>query len=125
MRVAPKQNRIFAVQRHALIMPHCMKRTAYCRDLVPDASHLRAQGSHQAIIDAVDIWAKGAARTGRMEAQILARKLRRLRDIRKIADYALTADFDKGESRYALNDAVTIFNETAHAKRKMDRERDV
>lgn len=87
-------------------------------DLAPSASELRAKGSHQAVIDAVDTWAK-AVRTGRMEAQMLARKLRRLRDIRKTADYQLDIDFMISESQFALKDASTVLDEAAHAVRKL------
>ncbi len=90
-------------------------------DLSPDASQLRAKGSHQAIIDAIDAWAK-APRTGRMEAQKLARILRRMREIRKTADYQLDIDFLITESQFALKDAATVLDEVAHATRKLANE---
>ncbi len=87
-------------------------------DLTPKESDLRAKGSHQAVIDAVDLWAK-AARTGRMEVQVLVRKLCRLRVIRKKADYDLTKDFLIAESLIALEDAGIVLTEVARASKKL------
>ena len=87
-------------------------------DLTPKAGDLRAKGSHQAVIDAIELWAK-AARPGRMEARVLVHNLCQLRAIRKKADYNLTGDFLIKESLDALQYASTVFSEIAHANKKL------
>ncbi len=89
--------------------------------LVPNTSELKGKGSHDAIIRAVEIWAKKPG-TGRAEAQIILRNLKRSKDIRKTADYRLEYDFPITESQFAIADATKVLSEAAHAKQKLERE---
>lgn len=87
-------------------------------DLTPSVSELRSDGSHEAIIRAVDVWAK-AVRNGRNEAKLIERNLRSLKSIRKTADYELTGNFLISKSLRAITDAKEVLVDAARAKQKL------
>ncbi len=89
----------------------------------PSEAILRNKGSHQAIIDALDAWAK-APGVGREQARKLVRTLRRLRDTRKNADYSLLTDFKNNDARLALMDASQVLADAAHARDRLNRQPD-
>jgi uncharacterized protein (UPF0332 family) len=83
-------------------------------DLTVTPAVKRGRSSHQAIIDAVVLWAK-AVRPGRQEAISVARNLPKLRDARKKADYSMGADFTLEDANATLKIAISTVESAARA----------
>lgn len=66
---------------------HCC-REGIPRDLIPSKDTMRKEGSHKAVLFALEAWGR-STRDGRTDAAIAARKLGKLRLARVIADYKL------------------------------------
>jgi uncharacterized protein (UPF0332 family) len=90
--------------------------------LAPSASELHGKSSHEAIISALDVWAK-APGTGRDEAYTMWRNLKRLKATRKTADYTLENDFSIIDSQFAIKNAIEVLAKAARAKQKLANER--
>jgi uncharacterized protein (UPF0332 family) len=85
-------------------------------DLTIKAGDRKGKSSHQAVIDAVIVWAK-AIRPGRTEAGTVARNLVKLRNFRKKADYHLESGFTENEAAEALEIAAATLESATRAAR--------
>lgn len=87
-------------------------------DLAPAEADFRVKDSHTVLNDAVFKWAN-QARPGRTEARILARKLPKLKYVRKCADYQIWDNFTATQASDALRAAAEIMRTADEAKRKL------
>jgi uncharacterized protein (UPF0332 family) len=86
-------------------------------DLTPSEAELKGMDSHKAVSDALTRWA-GQVRNGRSQARFMARKLPKLKQTRKHADYKLGVGFAAEVLIEALKDAAEIMEAAAEAERK-------
>lgn len=86
-------------------------------DLALSNAEAKGKDSHSAVSDALAKWA-GQVRNGRSEARVMARKLPRLKQVRKVADYRIWEGFTTEQTADALKEAATIIGAAAEASRK-------
>lgn len=91
-------------------------------DLRPSGEQIRAQSSHQAVIDAFVKWAK-AIRPGRMDAIAISRNLPKLKAARKRADYELSDDFTFDFAERTCRLAATTVEGAARAASAHDNQK--
>jgi uncharacterized protein (UPF0332 family) len=88
-------------------------------DLALDTAAKKGRSSHQAVIDAVVLWAR-AIRPGRTDAIFVARNLPKLRDARKRADYNIEDEYTVEEARTALKAAIQTVESAARAAQRAE-----
>lgn len=82
----------------------------------PTEADLRSEGSHNAIIDAMEKWGRSLA-SGRSEAQIAARKIVKLKRSRVKADYRINQSWDvDAEKAVRMAEEITAHVAVARSK---------